>query len=92
MWSVALALILLGLGWNFGLISGTAMIIDATTIQNRAKIQGSVDVSVALGGSAGGLFSGIIVANSSYAFLSFIGAYMAILFIPLMIWVRYRKK
>ncbi|WP_339213682.1 MFS transporter [Solibacillus sp. FSL W8-0372] len=92
MWSVALALILLGLGWNFGLISGTAMIIDATTIQNRAKIQGSVDVSVALAGSAGGLLSGIIVANSSYAFLSFIGAYMAILFIPLMIWVRYRKK
>ncbi|MEK4131058.1 MFS transporter [Solibacillus sp. FSL W8-0474] len=92
MWSVALALILLGLGWNFGLISGTAMIIDATTVQNRAKIQGSVDVSVALAGSAGGLLSGIIVANSSYAFLSFIGAYMAILFIPLMIWVRYRKK
>ena len=92
MWSISLALILLGLGWNFGLISGTAMIIDATTIQNRAKIQGSVDVSVALAGSAGGLLSGIIVANSSYAFLSFIGAYLAVLLIPLIFWVRYRRK
>ncbi|MGN7477478.1 MFS transporter [Solibacillus silvestris] len=91
-WSISLALILLGLGWNFGLISGTAMIIDATTIQNRAKVQGSVDVSVALGGSAGGLLSGIIVANSSYSYLSFAGAYLAILLIPLMIWVRYRRK
>ena len=90
--SISIALILLGLGWNFGLISGTAMIIDATTIQNRAKIQGSVDVSVALAGSAGGLLSGIIVANSSYAFLSFIGAYLAILLIPLILWVRYKRK
>lgn len=68
------------------------MIIDATTIQNRAKIQGSVDVSVALAGSAGGLLSGIIVANSSYAFLSFIGAYLGILLIPLIVWTRYKKK
>lgn len=90
--SISIALILLGLGWNFGLISGTAMIIDATTIQNRAKIQGSVDVSVALAGSAGGLLSGIIVANSSYAFLSFIGAYLAILLIPLIFWVRYKRQ
>lgn len=90
--SISIALILLGLGWNFGLISGTAMIIDATTIQNRAKIQGSVDVSVALAGSAGGLLSGIIVAGSSYAFLSFIGAYLGILLIPLIIWSRYKKK
>ena len=90
--SISLALILLGVGWNFGLISGTAMIIDATTIQNRAKIQGSVGVSVALAGAAGGLLSGIIVANSSYAFLSFIGAYLAILLIPLIFWVRYKRQ
>ncbi|WP_407668679.1 MFS transporter [Paenibacillus bouchesdurhonensis] len=32
------ALSLLGLGWNFGLISGTALIIDATTPSNRAKV------------------------------------------------------
>lgn len=90
--SMSIALILLGLGWNFGLISGTAIIIDSTTIQTRAKTQGSVDVFVALSGAAGGLLSGIIVATSSYAILGFIGGYLALLLIPLIIWIRFKKK
>lgn len=42
------ALVLLGVGWNFGLISGTALIVDATHPSIRAKTQGSVDVLLAL--------------------------------------------
>ena len=34
------ALSLLGLGWNFGLISGTAQIVDATEPSTRAKHRG----------------------------------------------------
>lgn len=90
--SMAIALILLGLGWNFGLISGTAIIIDSTTINSRAKTQGSVDVWVAIAGSAGGLLSGIIVAHSSYAILGFLGAYLALLLVPLVLWVRFKEK
>ena len=74
---LAIALILLGLGWNFGLISGTAIIIESTTISTRAKTQGSVDVWVAFSGSAGGLLSGIIVASSSYAVLGYLGGRLA---------------
>ncbi|MGG0669261.1 MFS transporter [Lederbergia citrisecunda] len=84
---IAVALILLGLGWNFGLISGTAIIIDSTNMKTRAKTQGSVDVWVALSGTAGSLLSGIIVAYSSYAILGFVGAYLSLLLIPLIIWV-----
>lgn len=90
--SMTIALILLGLGWNFGLISGTAIIIDSTTIHNRAKIQGSVDVWVAIAGSAGGLSSGIIVAMTSFSFLGFLGAYLSLLIIPLILWVHYKKR
>ncbi|MFY0517676.1 MFS transporter [Lysinibacillus sp. UGB7] len=89
---LTVALVLLGLGWNFGLISGTAIIIDSTTIHNRAKIQGSIDVWVALGGSAGSLLSGVIVAYSSYAFLGSIGTYLALLFVPLVMWARFKAK
>lgn len=89
---LAFALILLGLGWNFGLISGTAIIIDSTDMKTRAKTQGTVDVWVALAGTAGGLLSGLIVAYSSYAILGFVGAYLALLLIPLMIWIRVKKK
>ena len=34
---LTVALILLGLGWNFGLISGTAIIIDSTDMNNTCK-------------------------------------------------------
>ncbi|WP_203247707.1 MFS transporter [Sporosarcina beigongshangi] len=89
---LAFALILLGLGWNFGLISGTAIIIDSTDMKTRAKTQGTVDVWVALAGTAGGLLSGLIVAYSSYAILGFVGMYLALLLIPLMIWIRVKQK
>ena len=89
---LAFALILLGLGWNFGLISGTAIIIDSTDMKTRAKTQGSVDVWVALAGTMGGLLSGVIVAYSSYAILGLVGALVAISLIPLMIWARVKER
>lgn len=81
-----LALALLGLGWNFGLISGTAAIVDATPPQTRAKTQGTVDVLIALGGASGGALSGMVVAQSSYSALSLAGAITSFLLIPLVIW------
>src|SRR5690625_3660663 len=89
---LTIALILLGLGWNFGLISGTAIIIDSTSVEVRAKTQGSVDVWVAIGGTAGSLISGIVVAYSSYAMLGMIGTYLAVLLVPLTIWSHYQSR
>ncbi|MFP3888495.1 MFS transporter [Priestia filamentosa] len=83
---LTLALVLLGLGWNFGLISGTALIIDSTHPSVRAKTQGSVDVLFALSGAAGGGVSGMVVAHSSYAALSLSGAILSLLLIPVVVW------
>ena len=86
-----IALSLLGLGWNFGLISGTALIVDSTEMTTRAKKQGTVDVRIALSGAAGGALSGMIVAGSSYATLSLIGGVISLLLIPVVIWARAKK-
>lgn len=83
---LTIALILLGLGWNFGLISGTALLVDATNATNRAKMQGTVDVLVALSGASGGILSGMVVAHSSYAFLSIAGGILSLMLIPFVIW------
>lgn len=85
---IIIALALLGLGWNFGLISGTATIIDSTTPSTRAKTQGSVDVLIALSGASGGALSGMVVAHSSYATLSLAGGFLALLLLPVVIWSR----
>ncbi len=86
-----IALALLGIGWNFGLISGTALIVDSTEPTTRAKTQGTVDVFIALAGASGGALSGMVVAGSSYAILSFSGGLLSLLLIPVMIWF-HRKK
>ncbi|MFD0711561.1 MFS transporter [Paenibacillus sp. GCM10027626] len=85
------ALALLGLGWNFGLISGTAIIVDATTAETRAKTQGTVDVLIAISGASGGALSGLIMANSSYAVLAMAGGFVSLLLIPVVIWSRRRR-
>ncbi|WP_411349507.1 MFS transporter [Paenibacillus sp. WLX2291] len=82
------ALCLLGLGWNLGLISGTALIVDSTEASTRAKVQGSVDVLIALSGAAGGALSGMVVAGSSYPVLSIAGGILSLLLIPVVIWSR----
>lgn len=88
---LTLALALLGLGWNFGLISGTALLIDGTPLHSRAKIQGTVDVLIAIAGAGGGAMSGWVVASTSYAFLSLAGGLLALLLVPSLIVVRGRS-
>ncbi|MFG6118719.1 MFS transporter [Thalassobacillus sp. B23F22_16] len=89
---LTIALALLGIGWNFGLISGTAIIVDATTPDNRAKTQGSVDVFIALAGASGGAVSGVIVALSNFPTLSVIGGAVSILLVPFIILYRRKSK
>lgn len=91
MFMLILALSLLGLGWNFGLISGTAQIVDSTEPSTRAKIQGSIDVFIALAGATGGALSGVIVANTSYAVLSLTGGLLSLLLVPVIIWYHKAK-
>lgn len=88
---MVLALALLGLGWNFGLISGTATIVDATTPETRAKTQGTVDVLIALAGASGGALSGMVVAHSSYSTLSLAGGFLSLLLIPIVLWSRKKE-
>jgi MFS family permease len=80
---LALALALLGLGWNLGLVGGTAMITDAVPVETRAKTQGTVDLCVALAGAGGGMASGMVVATTSFTVLSLAGGILALAIIPL---------
>ncbi|WP_422934891.1 hypothetical protein [Sinomonas sp. P47F7] len=77
---------LLGLGWNFGLISGTALVIDATVPENRPRTQGTIDVLIALAGAGGGAMSGVVMASSSYGTLSLAGGFLSLLLIPVLFW------
>jgi MFS family permease len=80
---LVLALVLLGVGWNLGLVSGTTLVTDAVPLATRARTQGVVDLGIALAGAAAGLSSGLIFAATSYATLTLLGGLLALLIIPI---------
>jgi len=80
---LVLALVLLGVGWNLGLVSGTTLVTDAVPLATRARTQGMVDLGIALAGAGGGLSSGLIFAATSYATLTLAGGLLALLVIPI---------
>lgn len=82
---LGLALALLGLGWNFGLISGTALVADFAPITTRVRTQGSVDLLLALAGAAGGAVSGLVVTALSYPALGWGAVVLALLGLPLVL-------
>jgi MFS family permease len=82
--ALTIALALLGLGWNFGLVAGTAMVTDAAPFENRARTQGTVDLTVALSGASGGMASGFVVAAAGYSALSLAGGFLALALLPLL--------
>lgn len=87
---LAVALALLGLGWNFGLVAGTAIITDAVPLATRAKTQGLVDVFIAIAGATGGMASGLVVATAGYPLLSIGGGLLALVIVPVIVAARSR--
>jgi hypothetical protein len=77
------ALVLLGLGWNLGLVSGTTLVTNAAPLATRARTQGMVELGIALAGAGGGLSSGLIITATSYATLTIAGGILGLLIIPI---------
>lgn len=84
-------LVLLGIGWNFGLIAGTSLLIDSTSLSVRARYQGTLDVLVAISGTLGSLTSGIVVGLFSYGDLGLVGMCLALLLVP-GLWIYKQKR
>lgn len=87
---LTVALVLLGLGWNFGLVAGSALLTDAVPIGARAETQGKVDLAVSLSGASGAISSGFLVAAAGYAALSVAGGLLALVLLPLLVASRSR--
>ncbi|MEL7100669.1 MAG: MFS transporter [Pseudomonadota bacterium] len=60
------ALILLGIGWNFGFIAGTAMLQAAAGPEDAARLQGANDTVLAIAGSGASLLSGALYAGMGW--------------------------
>ena len=89
---LSLALILLGLGWNLGLVAGTTLVTASVSIEDRARVQGSIDLGVALAGATGGIGSGFVVAGASFPALSLAGGLLSLVLLPALVAARTRRE
>lgn len=68
--SIVVALILLGVGWSFVNVAGSALFSSAVSDDTRASSQGGVDALSNLFGATAALISGPLMAVTSFSFLA----------------------
>jgi len=76
---IAIALFLLGIGWNLCYIGGSSLLADSVTSAERGKVQGTSDLIVNLTSASSSLGGGVIVGLAGYGLLCAIGAVMSLL-------------
>jgi MFS family permease len=82
------ALLLLGVGWNFSFIAGSAYLSEHAPADLRVPLEGLADTVVWSSGAAASLSSGVLLGVSSYAVLCLVGASIVIL--PVVAAIRFR--
>jgi MFS family permease len=86
---LAVALFLLGLGWNFCFVGGSALLADQLSPLERSRTQGTNDLLVGLASATGSLGSGFVFAASNYTVIAIVSGVLAL--IPLLmtlLWIR----
>jgi MFS family permease len=88
---LALALFLIGLGWNVCYVAGSTLLSDILAPSERSSIQGSIELIVNLTSASCNLLSGVILANLGYALLGILGAALALTPLGMLAWQVLRR-
>jgi len=76
---------LLGVGWSFGLIGSSSLLVDSVPIDYRVKVQGSADVAMSLFGGVAGFSSGFIRKAWGFPWLSMLGTIIVLFLLGLLL-------
>ncbi len=71
---IFVGLFLIGLGWCFGLIASSALLVEEFDGPERVRVQGLADVVMTAAGALAGVGSGLFVTFTDYATLAHVGA------------------
>jgi MFS family permease len=86
---LAVALFLLGLGWNFCFVGGSTLLADQLSPVERSRTQGANDLLVGLASATGSLGSGIVFALSNYTVIAIVAGVLALIpFLMSLFWLR----
>jgi len=83
------ALFLLGVGWNLGFVSGSALLTGGFSPELRARVQGRSDSITWLSSATASLLAGFVFEISDYRVVALVG--MALLTAPIVVVARNRS-
>lgn len=66
-------LYLLGLGWSFGIVAGSALLTESVEPKDRVSVQGAADMASNFASGCGALISGVVFEMQGFHVLSMIG-------------------
>ena len=87
LWMLSAALFLLGLGWNFCFVAGSALLSAALKPSERGRVQGASEKLVSLASGAGSLSVGVIFAYGGIVGISAGGLLFSLVLILAMVWI-----
>jgi len=88
---MAIALFLLGLGWNFCFVAGSALLSESTYLSERGRAQGSSETIVALAAGSGSLGTGLVFAAGGIVAVGAVGLALT-LFLAVMLFFSPEQK
>jgi MFS family permease len=88
---IGIGLFLLGLGWSFSFVAGSALLSDQLTPSERARTQGANDMLIALASGLGSLASGVIYARFGYWAVGVLGGALTAIAFSLSAWWTLRR-
>ena len=68
---------LLGIGWSFGLIGGSSLLVDSVATESRVRVQGAADLLMSFFGGTAGFSSGFIRKAVGFHWLSNLGTVLS---------------
>lgn len=72
---------LLGLGWSFGLIGGSSLLVESVPEKTRVTVQGAADLTMSFCGGLAGFSSGFIRKAFGFHMLSNLGTVLALILV-----------
>jgi MFS family permease len=84
---LAIALFLLGLGWNFGYVAGSSLLSDTLHGAERTRVQGVNDSLVSFVAGLGSLGAGPLFAISGYGGVSIAALLIVFVLLGLIVWL-----
>jgi MFS family permease len=71
---LAVALFLLGYGWNLGFVAGSSLLSSSVDVADRTRVQGAADAVIWTTSAMASLGSGAVVAAAGFSTLGILGA------------------